>query len=280
MAWLVNGERVAPAEIDAEFERLKPHYDEYVRANDGDGQAGDEQLRGWARENVVERTVILQAARQMDVEIPQDEIDAAYEEVKDRAGDVSAEEVKADIELQMRVDRLMEEGVEEVPEPTEEELREFYEAHKEELVTPEQVHASHIVKNVDGFTDRKAAYEAILDVKMELAGGASFEQLAVRHSDCPENAGDLGTFGRGQMVGEFEDVIFAMKPGEVSDVFLTQFGYHIAKLHERVESRTIPLEEVRGAVADEVLKRKRGEAVEAFVDSLKAKAVIEEAADE
>jgi parvulin-like peptidyl-prolyl isomerase len=71
-----------------------------------------------------------------------------------------------------------------------------------------------------------------------------------------------------------------MQPGEVSDVFLTQFGYHIAKLHERVESRTIPLEEVRDAVADEVLKRKRAEAVEAFVDSLKANAVIEEAADE
>ncbi|MGB2821548.1 MAG: peptidylprolyl isomerase [Phycisphaerae bacterium] len=280
MAWLVNGEKIDAAGIDAEFERLKPHYDEYVRANDPDGESSDEQLREWARENVIERAVVLHAARRMDVEVPREEIDAAYEEVKDRAGDVPAEEVKADIELQMRVDRLMKEGVGEAAEPTEEELREFYEAHREELTTPEQVHASHIVKHVDGFTDKKAAYEAILDVKMELAGGASFEQLAARHSDCPESAGDLGTFGRGQMVQQFEDVVFSMKPGEVSDVFLTQFGYHVAKLHERIESRTIPLEEVRDAIADEVLKRKRAGAVEEFVDSLKAKAVIEEVADE
>jgi len=280
MAWLVNGERIAPAGIDEEFERLKPHYDEYVRANGPDGESSDEQLREWARENLIERTVVLQAARRMDVEIPQEEIDAAYEEVRDRAGDVPAEEVKADIELQMRVDRLMEKGVPDVPEPTEEELQEFYEAHKEQLVTPEQVHASHIVKNVNAYTDRKTAYEAILDVRMQLVGGASFEELAVRHSDCPENAGDLGTFGRGRMVQEFEDVIFAMKPGEVSDVFPTQFGYHIAKLHEHIESRTIPLEEVRDAIAEEVLKQKRAEAVEAFVDSLKAEAVIEEVADE
>jgi len=280
MAWQVNGERIDPAEIDAEFERLKPQYDQYVQANEPEGEAGDEQLREWARENIVERMVVLQAARGLAVEIPAADVEAAYEEVKDRAGDTPAEEVKADLELQIRVDRLMADGVKDVPEPTAEELQAFYDEHKEQMVTPEQVHASHIVKHIDGFTDKKAAYEAIVGVKMELAGGAEFEPLAAKHSDCPENAGDLGVFGRGQMVPEFEEIVFAMKPGEISDVFLTQFGYHVVKLHDRQDSRTIPLDEVRDAIADEVLRQKRAAAVEAFVDSLKADATVEEVAEE
>ena len=148
MAWQVNGERVAPAEIDAEFERLKPHYDQYVQANGSEGDASDDQLREWARENVIERMVVLKAARGMDVEVPQAEIDAAYEEAKDRAADTPAEEVKADIELQMRVDRLMAEGVEDVAEPTAEELQAFYDEHREQMVSPEQVRASHILVEV------------------------------------------------------------------------------------------------------------------------------------
>lgn len=279
MAWVVNGERVDPADVDAEFERLKPHYDEYVQAHDPDGEAGDEQLREWAAENVIERTVVFQAARALDVEIPQEEIDAAYEEGRADGEDAPAEEAKADIELQMRVDRLVAAGVEAPAECTEDEVRAFYEAHPEDMVTPEQVRASHIVKHVDDPADRKGAYEAILDARMQLAGGESFETLAARHSDCPEDAGDLGVFARGQMVPEFEDVVFSMKPGEVSDVFQTQFGYHIVKLHERFESRPVPLEEVRDTLADEVLRRKRSEALEAFVDALKAKAAIEETAD-
>ena len=280
MALTVNGEKVNGAEVEAEFQRLLPHYEQYVRSNDPEGEGNDEQLREWARENVVERMVVLQAAKDLDAEVPQEQIDEAYEQVKERAGDTPVDEVKADIELQMRVDKLMEQGVADVADPSDEELQEFYDAHQDQLTTPEQVHASHIVKHINGYTDKKAAYEQILEVKMELEGGAEFGALAAKHSDCPDTAGDLGTFGPGQMVPEFEDVVFAMKPGEISDIILTQFGYHIIKLHERIDSRVVPLEEVREHIVQELTQRKRSEAVEVFVDSLKEKAVIEETADE
>jgi parvulin-like peptidyl-prolyl isomerase len=115
---------------------------------------------------------------------------------------------------------------------------------------------------------------------MRIAGGEKLEDLAREHSDCPENGGYLGTFPRGQMVREFEEVVFAMQPGEVSDVFLTQFGYHVAKLHERIEPQQVPFEEVRDRIAEHLREQRRTAAVEAFVDSLKAKATIEEAPDE
>ncbi|MCD6303885.1 MAG: peptidylprolyl isomerase [Planctomycetes bacterium] len=280
MPILVNGERIDEAEIDSEVQRLRPHYEQYVQAEDETDQAGDAQLRQWARENVIERALVFQAARKLDVDIPAEEIDKAYEEIKDRAGDAPAERVKADIELRMRVDELMERNVPAPPEPSEEELQAFYRENIEAFTSPEQVRASHIVKHVYSPEDRKKAYEEVLTAKMALAEGASFEEQVRLHSDCPENDGDLGLFGRGQMVQEFEDVVFNMQVGQVSDVFETQFGYHLVKLYEHRAARTAPFEQVRDDIAKELMDRRRQEAVETFLDTLRKEATIEEIAGE
>jgi peptidyl-prolyl cis-trans isomerase C len=70
-----------------------------------------------------------------------------------------------------------------------------------------------------------------LKVAEELKAGASFSDLAKKYSTCPsgKRGGDLGQFGRGQMVKEFEQAAFALKPGQVSEPVKTQFGYHIIK---------------------------------------------------
>ncbi len=276
MALIVNGEKVAPDEIDNEIERLRSHYEEYAAGAEG---AGEEQLREWSRENVIERKLVMQAAREAPAEITQADIDAAYDEIKDQAGDEDAAVVKADIEQQMRLERLMDEAGKDAKPPTDKEQREFYEQHPEHFTMPEQVRASHIVKHIGGEVDRKTAFEAILEVKMEMDRGASFEELATRDSDCPENAGDLGYFARGQMVQEFEDVAFGMKVDEVSEIFQTNFGYHICKLVDRKAEALAPFEEVSDNIEQEMLGQRREKAIEDFVDSLRSKATIEEAAD-
>ena len=275
MTMIVNGQKVAPDEIDNEIERLRPHYEEYAAGAEG---AGEDQLREWARENVIERTLMMAAAREALAEIPQADIDAAYNEIKDRAGDEDPAAVKADIEQQMRLERLMDEAAKDVKPPTDKEQREFYEQHPEQLTMPEQVRASHIVKHVGDQVDRKTAFEAILEVKMELDRGAGFEELATKHSDCPENAGDLGYFARGQMVQEFEDVAFGMEVGQVSDIFQTSFGYHICRIVDRKPAVVVPFDEVTDDIEKEILRQRREKAIEDFVDSLKSKATIEKVA--
>lgn len=276
MPLIVNSEKIESAEIDGEVERLRPHYEESVAGSEG---AGEQQLREWARENVIERTVMMMAAREAPYEIPQADIDAAYDEIKDSAGDDDPAAVKADIEQQMRLERLMDEAAKDVATPTEKDVRDYYDQHTEQLTMPEQVRASHIEKHVGGQVDRKTAFEAILEVKMELDRGASFEELATKYSDCPENAGDLGWFARGQMVQEFEDVAFGMEVGHVSDIFQTSYGYHICKLVDRKAPALAAFDEVAGDIEEEVLKQRREKAIEDFVDSLKSKATIEEVAD-
>ncbi len=272
MAVVVNGERIDAEAVDQEAERLKEQYEAYVKANGGESQP--DQLRQWARENIVERTLVFQEANTR--EVTDADVDAAFEKVKDQIGETPVEKVKADIRQHMKINLVMEEVAATAAEPTEAELREIYEANKEHFLTPEQVHASHIVKHINGMVDHKAAFRAIQEVKEQLDGGAIFEALAAENSDCPDSAGDLGTFGRGQMVQEFEDVVFNMEPGQVSDVFLTQFGYHIVKLHELKPAETAPFEQVKDHVGKELTQRKRSEAMEKFVDGLKAKATIEE----
>jgi parvulin-like peptidyl-prolyl isomerase len=97
------------------------------------------------------------------------------------------------------------------------------------------VRASHILlmyKGSDRSTATRSKEEAQQQIQGLLAqvqGGADFASLARQHSDCPSKAkgGDLGTFGRGQMVKAFEDTTFALPVGGVSGVVETQFGYHI-----------------------------------------------------
>ncbi|MFN7991801.1 MAG: peptidylprolyl isomerase [Candidatus Micrarchaeia archaeon] len=83
-----------------------------------------------------------------------------------------------------------------------------------------QVRASHILVK-----EKKAAEK----LKYELDSGANFAMLAKKHSMCPsaEQGGDLGFFGKGQMVAEFEKAAFSLPPGKVSEPVKTEFGYHL-----------------------------------------------------
>ena len=120
------------------------------------------------------------------------------------------------------------------------ETKEYYEAHKAEFATGETVNASHIL--VDSEEKAKAIYEEIS------SGKKSFEAAAEEYSSCPskENGGNLGDFGRGQMVPEFDTAVFAMEIGEITDVPVkTQFGYHLIKLNSKTESKETPYEEIK-----------------------------------
>jgi parvulin-like peptidyl-prolyl isomerase len=100
---------------------------------------------------------------------------------------------------------------------------------------PSTVRASHILLMYKGSARSSAtrsqeeAKSQITEIKNQLNEGVRFADLASAHSDCPSSkkGGDLGEFGRGQMVGPFEDSAFGMAIGEVSDIVETDFGYHL-----------------------------------------------------
>jgi len=133
---------------------------------------------------------------------------------------------------------------------TEEELQKYYRRHLDRYETPEQVKASHILIKVPNNADAKlketklALAEKILQ---EVRSGKDFAELARKKSDDPGSAskgGSLGYFTRGTMVEPFEKAAFTLKPGEVSDVVESPFGFHIIKVEEYVEGGVKPIEDV------------------------------------
>lgn len=93
---------------------------------------------------------------------------------------------------------------------------------------PAQIRASHILVSTRGQDDAEAKTE-IDAIRAKIADGADFAEVAMEKSDCPSGrqGGDLGMFGKGMMVPEFENAAFALEVGELSDVVETDFGYHV-----------------------------------------------------
>jgi parvulin-like peptidyl-prolyl isomerase len=139
---------------------------------------------------------------------------------------------------------------------------------------PEMVRASHIVKNVDESTTEEVALAAIRAVQAQL-NGDNFADLANEHSDCKGNGGDLGYFPRGQMVDEFDEVVFAMQPGQTSDIFRTPFGFHIARLIDRRPAGLRPLPELKDDIEELLYRQKLRRAVDDLLDRLRAKADVQ-----
>jgi peptidyl-prolyl cis-trans isomerase D len=131
-------------------------------------------------------------------------------------------------------------------------VQQHYDANRQQYSTPEQMQASHILLKTEGKDDaavKKQADELLAKIK----GGADFAALASKVSEDPISAakgGDLGFFERERMVKEFSDVAYTLKPGQVSEVVKSQYGYHIIKGGEKRTAATSPLDAVRPQIED------------------------------
>lgn len=284
MAITVNGQRIEDQEIREEAERLRPSYEQVF----ADQEAGtrETQLMDWSKENVIERVLLRQEAKSSGPDIPPAEVEAAFARLKERYekpedlykefGADSDDKVKAMIELQMKVEHKINDIYAKTPQPTEAEIREYFDQNKERFASGEQIRVAHVVKYVNWQTDEAAANEAISQAHKEIAGGAPFEAVVSKFSDCADTGGDLGYVARGQLVEEFEDVVFNLNIGQVSDVFRTRFGFHIAKLYDRRPPAVPPLKDVKDQIVEQVVEQKREQALGEYLDTLRSKATVEE----
>jgi len=139
-----------------------------------------------------------------------------------------------------------------------EDIQDCYNAERSRFVEPEQVRARHILLKADREAEpqkAQAAREQAQELLEKIKNGAAFAALAKKYSQDEASAGeggDLGFFARGVMVGPFEEVAFSLKPGDLSEIVETPFGYHIIRLEEKKPRRVRPLDEVRGEIVREL----------------------------
>lgn len=150
----------------------------------------------------------------------------------------------------------------------EDEVEAYYNENKSEFAKPAQAKASHILVDTE---------DQAKEIKAEIEGGLTFEEAAGKYSKCPSNAkgGDLGFFGQGQMVPEFETAVFSMEVGELSAPVQTQFGFHLIKKTDEQEAGEATFGEVRQTIAQQLTVQKQNETYYGKADALKAKYTVE-----
>jgi peptidyl-prolyl cis-trans isomerase C len=194
---------------------------------------------------------------------------------------LTLEKLRSDTRANMQITAMLEAELGVQTAVTPEQVNDFYVKNPAAFQQGERVKASHILIRVQAnaeAAEREKALAKATAILADVKAGKDFAALAKEHSDDPgskASGGDLGYFQRGQMVPPFEQAAFALKPGEISDVVTTQFGYHVIKLTERKDASTVPFEQVKPRVVDYLTNEKKQQRVNAFIEEAKKRAKIE-----
>jgi peptidyl-prolyl cis-trans isomerase C len=225
----------------------------------------------------VDPAKVEQNYRQMTQGMKPEEIKAAM----DKQG-LNEASLKKSIEENLSYTQVLEDAVKAIPSPSEDAAKKFYIENPQSFNVPEQVRAAHILLKVD--PNAKPEQKAEIRKKIESLRAdleskkITFAEAAAKYSEDPSNAqkgGDLGKFGRGQMVKPFEDAAFATKPGTLSPVVETNFGYHIIQVMEVKPAGKAPFEEAKPLIVNYLNESARQTAAEKYLADLKAGAKIE-----
>ncbi|MCM3440130.1 peptidylprolyl isomerase [Metabacillus halosaccharovorans] len=210
-----------------------------------------------ALDTLITKNLINQEVEKEKITVSSKEIDAELQELIDSYGGeetfeqqltssgLTQDDIKEDIEVNLKIEKLLEPQIE----ITEEEMKTYFDENKDSFAQTKQVKASHILVE-----DEETAKE----VKEKLDNGEDFAELAKEYSTdtaSAESGGDLGFFGEGSMVAEFEEAAFSMKVDEISDPVKSDYGYHIIKVTDTQEAAEANFEkskeEIKGILLDE-----------------------------
>lgn len=285
----VNGEQVAPEWIEEEFAQIKSWHEQRSQVSCCER---DDEFRSQARSNVIGRLLLNQTAdrqvpapSQADIEKALQQLHADYggeDAFKTAMGieEGQADFVKRQIIINLKVDQLINDICGDLSSPPDDKLKAYFEQHSDVYKTEKKVRALHIFKSLRQTEDKEQLFKECCDVREKLVAGEDFEKVAREFSDKPAEEIDLGFFKRGELMDEFEFVAFSMSIGEISPVFASFHGFHLAKVTEIQPSTLPPFEEVKDSVREAWIQQTRSKKMEAYMAKLTSEADIKEIEDE
>jgi peptidyl-prolyl cis-trans isomerase C len=244
-------------------------------------------------DQIVALKLLAQESAARKVAVPDAELDARIAQVKSQFPNEQAftaalaerqmtpDKLRSEFKQQMLAMKLLETDIGPSISVTEADITGFYQKNPDRFKEPEAIHVAHILFRIpdkaDAATKAKVKTEAE-GVLAKVKKGADFAGLAKQYSQdqgSAANGGDLGFVPRGQTVPAFEQAAFALKPGQLSDLVESPFGFHIIKALAFRAGRSVPLAEVRPQVENFLKEQQKQEKTAAYIDKLKAKAKID-----
>lgn len=282
----VNGEAVTKVDFDRLIKNIEARANQPVPA-----ERRNEVFRQ-ALDQLVTYTVLSQETRARKVVVADEEVDDRVKQMRAQfktedefkkaldARGMTLDKLKSDTRTDLGINKMVDSEVATQAAASDAECRDFYDKNPDKFKQDEAVRASHILfrvdENADAATKKKAMDQAQAVLK-EARAGADFAELAKKHSadGSAQQGGDLNFFTKGQMVPAFDQAAFSMKPGEISDIVTTQFGYHIIKVTDRRAASTVPFDQVSARIKEFLTEQQKQKKADDFIQSLKQKAKIE-----
>jgi parvulin-like peptidyl-prolyl isomerase len=286
----VNGTVISRGEFQREFDRV-------WRSKGTKSKLADEsklaEMKREAFENLISRELLYQESRKRKIKVAPADIDREFGQLKAQfANEGQFTETMTRLKLNealireqiahgLAIRALVIEAVGSKISVSDDEIRTYFERHKETFSTPPQVHLSHILIAVDPAwksEQKKAAADKTAKLRERLAGGEDFVRLAAQNSDdykSKEQGGDIGWFSPGQLVAALEKEVEPLKTGEISPVIEDRFGFQIIKVIERKPAVSPPFDELKGKIRG-ILKQEKGiKQLQPFIKKLRDEAKVE-----
>ncbi|MEW6599786.1 MAG: peptidylprolyl isomerase [Nitrospirota bacterium] len=286
----VNGQVIYENALAPYVEREKKKFQKYGAQKNT--SALDKRLRERALDEVITLELIKQESVKMQINNIDETVKQKLKELKDKYENQekyeaylkekgrTEDDVVNSIKSNIQIDEYLKAAGIKDPVVPEEEIKAYYEKSREGFRRKEYIKASHIlimVKEGAAAEKKESAREKAEHIRKEIADGRDFAEAAKEYSEDGRAAlgGDLGKIERGYMPPEFDSAAFALKPGELSNIVETKYGYHIIKVLEKNPEEIVPYEDVRDFISkylqEGLVKRKR----DSLIKELKSKAEIE-----
>jgi len=250
------------------------------------------RYEGEIRETLINRTLLLQQAQSMGIDVKDGLVAKALDEFKAAFPDEKAyrnglaemgfteEMLKGQMKNGLTVKTLIDKEAIQKVSVSDKQVRAYYDANPNLFHKPEQVKASHILVLVPENADAARQAEALATIqglKTRIDNGETFATVAQEHSECPSKAkgGDLGFFSREQMVPSFSEAAFALDPGQTSGVVKTRFGYHLIRTTERQAEQIMAFNDVKTAISTRLRQEQEKKDIDAYLEKLKKQADIQ-----
>jgi peptidyl-prolyl cis-trans isomerase C len=250
------------------------------------------ELKNAILENLIIGELLFQESKQKGIEVSAAAVTEQLQDIKQRfpsetefkkvldENQITESDLQAQLKRDLAIQQLIDKEVAQRVMITDEESKTYYDTHPQSFVQPEQVRASHILIKVDADATEAQKTEArkkITAIQQKLKKGEDFASLAENYSEdtTSKKGGDLGYFGRGQMVEPFEEAAFSLKPNEISDIVETQYGYHLIKVVDKKPEAKLTYAEVKDRLDQYLKQQKLQSAEKLYIDNLRKNAAVE-----